>query len=128
MFGDIRGFGLLSQHVGFFLPHLTAAHHIRNEVARTIDGKVAQPRRGPDHVTHGPGHLAARLQADLMRPLRHFGCGVARVGGAVPRATARRRTGRRGVPFGDRVVVGLRQIGHGWSALLPPAMEVAVVV
>ena len=128
MLRDVRGFSLLNQHLGFFLPHLAATDHVVDQVARTLDREGAEPSRRSDHLTHGAGHLAASFQADLVRPLRHFGRGVACVCSPMPRATARSRTGRRCVTFGDRVVVSLRQIGHGSNALLPPSMEVEVVV
>ena len=117
----------MDEHLGFFLPHLAAADHVIDQVPRTLDRERAEPGRRTDDLAHSASHLAAGLQADLMRPLRHFGGRVACVSSSMPRATARRRTGRRCVTFGDRVVVSLRQIGHGSNGLLPPAMEVEVV-
>ena len=127
MLGDVGGLGLRDQRIGFVLIHLAAADHVLDQIARAFNREGAQAGCGADHVAHGAGHPAPSFKADLVGTRRHFCSRVPRVGRPVTGAAPRGGSGWRRVAFRERFVVSLRQIGHRWSALLPPYMEVEVV-
>lgn len=62
-----------------------------------------------------------------MGALGHFGRRVPGVGSAVPRPAAWSRRCYRGISLGGRFIIGLRLVGHGSNALLPPNMVTVVV-
>ncbi len=76
-------FDFAHQLVGFLLRHLAAPNHVLEQIARTLEDEAGQSGGGTDDVLHGCGHLAARLQADLVRLRRHLGDGIFYVSSAV---------------------------------------------
>ena len=91
-----RRFNFANELVRLFLRHLSAAYHILHEVSRTFDDKSGESGSRVDDILHRGGHLAAGLEADLMRFCRHLGDSVLDVGAAMPGAPLwrnRRRSG-----------------------------------
>ena len=85
----VRVLGLSDELVRLLLGHLAAADHVLHEIARALDGKPGQSSGGADHVLHRRGDLAARLLADQLGPLGHFGDRVAHVGATMAGSAAR---------------------------------------
>ena len=117
--GDVRRLGLLNQDVAFLLTHLTTAHHVMHQIATAFDRKVTESGGRSDDVAHRAGHLAASLEADLVRALRHLGSSIAGVGGPVTRAATRRRSRWGRIALGRHLFISLRRISHGSNVLLP---------
>jgi len=126
----VRRFDLTHQLVGFLLRHLAATNHVLQEITRALDDEAGKSGSGADHVLHRCGHLASRLEADLMRLGRHFGDRIFYVGSTVPRAALRwDRRRRHGCANGwgrccSSSSCGLFFIYHLWA----PVSEQGVVL
>ena len=72
----MRSFDFAHQFVGFFLRHLAATNHVLEKVARALENESGEAGRGANDILHRGGHLAARLEADLVRLCRHLGDGI----------------------------------------------------
>jgi len=95
----VRRFDFAHQLVGFLLGHLATTNHVLKKIARALEHESGQASGGANDVLHGSGHLAARLQADLVRLCRHLGDGIFYISPAMTRAPLGRdqwRAGRAG--------------------------------
>src|SRR5438105_5909069 len=118
----MRCFDFAHQLVGFLLRHLAATDHVLKQIARTLENEAGESGGGADHVLHGGGHFASRLEADLVRLGRHLGDRIFYVGTAVTGAALWRN--RRGHRCADGWGGGrccscsncwLFSIGHLWA-------------
>ncbi len=82
----MRSFDFAHQLVGFLLGHLTATNHVLEKIARALEHESGQTSGGANDILHCGGHLAARLQTDLVRLCRHLGDGIFYIGPAMTRA------------------------------------------